>query len=155
VAESNFAVTVGTSTCAKIVAGKVFVITVVYAEHANHVVAAAYVSTAKTKAFASSATLNARLVRTAGYSTSARNAEAKAYATTVVAGQIVQNVRVPVCASTKYIVTDARIAEEAAFASTAAFGGSAKSAGENFIAFTEKTSGSVSNAMGVGFASMV
>ena len=89
------------------------------------------------------------------YSTSARNAEAKAYATTVGTGQIVQIVRVPVYASTEYIVTDARIAEEVAFASKAAFGGSAKSAGETFIAFTEKTSGSVSNAMCVGFASMV
>ena len=67
------------------------------------------------------------------YSTSARNAEAKAYATTVGTGQIVQIVRVPVYASTEYIVTDARIAEEVAFASTAAFGGSAKSAGDFFL----------------------
>ena len=66
-----------------------------------------------------------------------------------------QIVMVPVCASTEYIVTDARIAEEEAFASMAAFGGSAKSAGENFIVYTGKTRGSVKNAVGVGFASMV
>ena len=147
--------TVSTSTYAKSVGGKACVNTVVFAEHANHVEGAASASTAKTNIFASSVILNVRLVRTAGSSTSARNAMVKAYANTVDAGQIVQSVRVPACVSTEYIVTDASIAEDVASVRTAACDGSAKSAREAFIAFTKKSSSTVRFAMDVAYASMV
>ncbi len=147
--------TAGTNTDAKIAKEKASANTVVFAEHASHVAAAPFASTAKTSLVACSATLNVLLVRTEGSSTSARNALVKAYAITVDAEQIVQNVREPVCARTEYIVTDARFAEEETFASTAAYDRPANSAREAFIAFTNKSSGTVRFAMDVAYAGTV
>ncbi len=154
-AESRSAATGSTDTYAKIVKEKAYVNTVVFADHASHVAAAPYASTAKTSFLACSATLNVLLVRTEGSSTSARNALVKAYAIMVDAEQIVQSVRAQVYVSTEYIVTDARFAEEVASASTAASDVPAKSAREAFIAFTKKSSVTVRFAMDVAFASMV
>ena len=106
-----FVVTVSTNTDAKIVEEEAFVNTVVFAEHASHVAAAPFASTAKTSLVACSATLNVLLVRTEGSSTSARNALVRAYAITVDAEQFVQSVRAQVYVSTGKIVTDARFAE--------------------------------------------
>ena len=144
-----------TNTDAKIVEEKVYVNTVVFAEHASHVAAAPSAITTNTNILACSATLNAPLVRTAGSSTSASNAMVKASAIMVNAEQIVQSVRVPASVSTEYIVMVARNVEDAACASTAVRDMPAKSAREDFIAFTKKSRVTVSSVMGVRYARTV